>query len=93
MMKRLLALIITIFALSACSAESQDRESNAGADRVTDVDTAEVFRNIDNFPNIERVCIQGVAFAATRSSTDSNDRLDSNLIRVPEWDNKCPGNR
>jgi PBP1b-binding outer membrane lipoprotein LpoB len=84
------ALLAGAVLLAGCSAEAQDRKGGSGqkADRITDVDSAEVFRNIDNFPNIERVCVDGVAFAATRSYNDT-ESVAPNLIRVQEWDGKC----
>lgn len=85
------ALAAAVVLLTGCgSAESEDRQGSGGksADRVTDVDKAEVFRNIDDFPNVERVCIDGLAFAATRSRNDSTS-VAPNLIRVPEWDSGC----
>lgn len=85
------ALLAAVVLLAGCSAEGQDRKGSSGsdADRVVDVDKAEVYRNIDNFPNIELVCANGVAFAATRSQNDSSDHISPNLIRVPEWDSEC----
>lgn len=91
MRKFLLTTAVAAAVLTAgCSAESADRQggSGSGADRITDVDRAEVFRNIDDYPNVERVCIDGVAFAAT---TSYDGTTASNLIRVPEWDAVCGG--
>lgn len=88
MNRRRAAAVLAVLALSGCSAESADRQGGQGAaaDRITDVDSAEVFRNIDDFPNVERLCIDGLGFAAT-SSYDG--QTASNLVRVPEWDRRC----
>lgn len=52
--------------------------------RIVDLDAVQVFRNIDGFPNVARVCADGVAFAVT--STESGP----GMVRVPEWDAVCP---
>lgn len=89
-MKRALTAAAALLLLVGCSAESQDRKGGKGndADRITDVDKAEVFRNIDDFPNIERVCVDGIAFAAT---TSYDGTTASNLVRIPDWDALCGG--
>lgn len=76
--------------LGGCSDQLGDRGGEDGAppDKILDVDYIEVFRNADGFPNVSRVCIEGVAFA-----TSSTGRGDSSggaaIIRVPEWDAVC----
>ena len=45
-----------------------------------DPQKAEMYTNVDGYPNIVRLCIGGVAFATTT-------RPDfTAVIRVPEWD-------
>jgi hypothetical protein len=44
----------------------------------------EVYNNTDQHPNINRVCIDGVAFATTT-------REYAPILRVPEWDGWCKG--
>ena len=75
--------------LAGCSQQLGDRTGGAGRDpdRLSDVDYVEVYRNIDNFPNLAKVCVDGVAFAAT-SSRDG--QTSPSLVRVPEWDRTCP---
>lgn len=55
---------------------------------VRDIDDITVFRNYDNWPNIARVCADGVAFAVTRSADGAKS---PSMVRVAEWDRKCPG--
>jgi hypothetical protein len=64
--------------------ELGDRGGHEGAppDRIGDVDYIEVFRNADDFPNVARICVEGIAFASTSSGGPS-------LLRVPEWDSMC----
>ncbi|MFV0260224.1 MAG: hypothetical protein ACK5PP_17445 [Acidimicrobiales bacterium] len=58
----------------------------APPDSIGDVDHVVVFRNVDEFPNVARICVEGVAFA----STSSSDGLrEPTLIRVEEWDDEC----
>lgn len=42
-------------------------------------DKIEVYANIDQHPNVVRLCIDHVAFATT-------SREYTSLVRVPEWD-------
>lgn len=39
----------------------------------------EIYNNVDQYPNIVRVCIDGVAFATTTREYEP-------VLRVPEWD-------
>jgi hypothetical protein len=45
---------------------------------------AEVYANLDEYANIVRICIDGVAFAMTTRDHDP-------LTRVPEWDSSFCG--
>lgn len=47
---------------------------------ISEPDKAEVVVNIDQFPNINRICIDGVAFATTTREAAGA------IMRVPEWD-------
>jgi len=49
-----------------------------------DPDSVVLWNNVDGHPNVVRVCLDGVAFATT-----TRDYGDS-IMRVPEWDSKCP---
>ncbi len=42
-------------------------------------DKAELYTNVDQYPNIVRICIDGVAFATTTRDYQP-------VMRVPEWD-------
>lgn len=44
-----------------------------------DPDKIELYLNIDQYPNVVRLCIGGVAFATTTRDFTA-------LVRVPEWD-------
>lgn len=83
------AAALAVLALTGCSAQLGDRTGGSGRDpdKLSDVDYVEVYRNIDNFPNIAKVCVGGVAFAAT-STRDG--QTSPSLVRVPEWDASCP---
>lgn len=92
-MKRMLAMAAVLFALTGCSDQLGDRGGDEGAapDKISDVDYIEVYRNADNFPNVARVCIRGIAFAATSSGARGEDSYAApDLVRVPEWDPTCP---
>lgn len=95
-MIRLLALSAALAAaltLTACSAQLGDRGGEEGSpvDKVSDVPYVEVFRNADNMPNIARVCVEGLGFAATSSGLrgDGTTIASPALIRITEWDTFC----
>ncbi|MGW6276237.1 hypothetical protein [Kribbella sp. NPDC055071] len=76
--------VVLILLLSGCSKQLGDRGGDYGAppDKILDVDYVEVYRNADKFPNVARICIDGLAFASTSSP-------DPGLLRVTEWDAVC----
>ncbi|GLY14691.1 hypothetical protein LWF15_05840 [Kineosporia rhizophila] len=81
-------------ALTGCSDQLGDRGGDEGAppDKISDVDYIEVYRNADNFPNIARICIRGIAFASTSSGVRGESGYAApSLLRLPEWDQTCPG--
>ncbi|GAB2470843.1 hypothetical protein GCM10027187_43640 [Streptosporangium sandarakinum] len=83
---------LAVLLLAGCSDQLGDRGGKNGAppDRIGDVDYVEVFRNADNFPNIARICVEGLAFASTSSGSRGEDGVaNPALIRVPEWDAGC----
>ncbi|WP_433220671.1 hypothetical protein [Microtetraspora malaysiensis] len=86
---------LAVLLLSGCSSpQLGDRggQNEAPPDKISDVDYVEVFRNVDNFPNIARICIEGVAFASTSSGVRGESGVaNPALVRVPEWDPKCAG--
>ena len=88
--------LLTAVALTGCSEQLGDRSGSKGEDpdKISDADYVEVFRNIDNFPNIAKVCVRGSAFAATSSGPrGENTYASPSLLRVPEWDPTCPAAR
>lgn len=78
MKKKMIALTaVSAFALAGCSNQVvRDLEGVP----VKDPDKAELYVNVDEFPNINRVCIDGVAFATTTRDAQAA------IFRVPEWD-------
>jgi hypothetical protein len=78
--------------MTGCSAQLGDRGGDEGAapDRIGDVDYVEVFRNAHSFPNIARICVEGMAFASTSSGLrGQHSDADPALLRMPEWDAVC----
>ncbi|GAA0559384.1 hypothetical protein A8924_5218 [Saccharopolyspora erythraea NRRL 2338] len=86
------AVLATVLALglTGCSDQLGDRGGKEGSppDLIGDVDYVEVYRNADGFPNVARVCVQGLAFA-TSSSGRGESSGATPVIRVPEWDGFC----
>jgi hypothetical protein len=84
-----------VLVLASCTSEQLgDRGGDdAPPDRVDDVDRVEVYRNVDGFPNVARVCVRGRGFAATASGNEASDTVDAGpaLVRVVEWDDYCAG--
>lgn len=75
----LAALAAAAVALSACGSNNfRDVEGV----KSKDPQKLEVYSNTDAHPNINRVCIDGVAFATTT-------RDYAPILRVPEWDAWC----
>jgi hypothetical protein len=71
-------LTLGIFA-AGCGSDNANQKDVKGVPW-RNPDKIEVYANIDEHPNIVRVCIDKVAFATT-------SRPDGiNLMRVPEWD-------
>ena len=81
---------VLVLGLAGCSSQLGDRGGKEGAppDFVSDVDYVEVYRNADGFPNLARVCVQGLAFA-TSSSGRGESAGAAPLLRVTEWDDFC----
>jgi hypothetical protein len=84
-MKRALVVIGAAILLSGCGG------SLAGGGGFKDVESVEpkdadsytLLNNVDGYPNIVRVCYEGVAFATT-----TRDAAGA-ILRVPEWDASC----
>ncbi len=88
------ALLGAALLLTGCSSEQLgDRggQENAAPDKIGDVDYIEVFRNADNFPNVARICVEGLAFASTSSGLRGSEGAAAApaLLRIPEWDAQC----
>ncbi|MEV5413118.1 hypothetical protein AB0K60_30310 [Thermopolyspora sp. NPDC052614] len=85
--------LLAVLLLTGCSSDQlADRggQEDAPPDKISDVDYIEVFRNADNFPNVARICIEGLAFASTSSGRRGEDAVAAPaLLRIPEWDAKC----
>lgn len=74
----LLSVIAIALTAAACGANQRDLKGVEGRNP----DKVELYINVDQHPNIVRLCIGGVAIATT-------SRQDDNIIRVPEWDTWC----
>lgn len=73
----LLAAIVAT--LSGCpGANTRDLENV----KIKDPKKAEIYANLDQHPNIVRLCIDGLAFLTT-------SRKEDVILRVPEWDGWC----
>lgn len=68
--------VITV-TLSGCGSANQ---ADVKGVNVRNPDKIEAYANIDQHPNIVRLCIDHVAFATTSRENGQN------FIRVPEWD-------
>lgn len=79
MNKKLIAGLVagvTVLAMSGCG--SSRRDLNGVPNK--DPDKAEMYANVDGYPNIVRLCIDHVAFATTTRDAAGT------MMRVPEWD-------
>jgi hypothetical protein len=72
-------LVAALAAVSAAGCGSSRRDLNGVVNK--NPDKAEMYANVDGYPNIVRICIDKVAFATT-----TRDNSPAALIRVPEWD-------
>lgn len=79
MRKVFLGLLAAGILATGCTSTLQDLEGV----QATPPDTYEVFQSPDAFPNIARICVDGVAFV-------SSTREYQQITRIPEWDNECP---
>ena len=82
--KRTIAAAGLVLALGACTPGNNFRDVEGVKSQ--DPDLVQNYNNMDQHPNIGKVCIDGVAFVTTTR--------DYNAIeRVPEWDKTCPAPR
>lgn len=80
-MKRfgMLAAVVVIVGVTGCTrGQARDLEGV----NPQKPDKAELYVNLDQHPNIVRICIDGVGFATISRDYDS-------ILRVPEWDTWC----
>ena len=70
-------VMFTSLALSACGDANQMDVKGVDGRKP---DKIEAYANIDQHPNIVRICIDKVAFLTTSREAGNN------LMRVPEWD-------
>lgn len=75
----LMGLGILAFALSGCT-QNQYRDSEDAA--LKDPDSVDIYTNVDEHPNIVRLCIDGVAFATTTREYEP-------VFLVPDWNDYC----
>lgn len=77
-MKRALPLALAALMLAGCSNQTvRDLEGVP----VTDPDKSRLVVNVDEFPNVIALCIEGAGFAAT-----TRDASAAALQHIPEWD-------
>jgi hypothetical protein len=67
--------VAVVLSLTACGSSRRDLNGIPSKDP----EKAEMYANVDGYPNVVRICIDGVAFA-------TNTRQYDSMIRVPEWD-------
>lgn len=93
----LLTVVLLLILVGCTPDQLGDRGGDSGnrPDHIGDVDYVEVYRNADQFPNISRICVQGLAFASTSSGSRGSEGADADpsLLRVPEWDTFCAAHR
>lgn len=89
MRKLATATVLAAAALSLTGCQLHKTATNADLTGVhyDTPDTVKVWQNIDNHPNIAKLCLDGVAFATTTRDAQAAAQ------RVPEWDQTCPGYR
>lgn len=82
---------VAALVLTGCADQLGDRGGVPGAkpDYIGDVDYTEVYRNVDLFPNIARVCVLGIGFATPSTGRSESGGGATPLVRVPEWDAFC----
>ena len=85
-MKKILIAIaglVVVLSMAGCGQMPwQDSLRDLEDVEVRDPDSAVLYNNVDKYPNISKLCIDGVAFATTTREWEP-------LLRVPEWDATC----
>ena len=75
--------MVTLGVLGLSGCEGQQVRDLEGVP-IRQPDKAEIYANVDQYPNITRICIDGVAFATTTRDYQP-------VMRVPEWDSSFCG--
>lgn len=91
-MKKLLILMTLALALSACTSPKfedlttveRGDEGSAGTAEVRDPDSVTVLRNVDQFPNLNIVCLNGAALINRSANYD-----DWQTLYVPSPNEFC----
>jgi hypothetical protein len=69
-------IVVILGLMAGCGSSRRDLNGVPNQDP----QKAEMYANVDGYPNIVRICVDGVAFATTtRNYGDA-------IMRVPEWD-------
>lgn len=71
-------VVVLLAGAGGCGANQRDLEGV----EIRNPQKAEIYANLDEHPNIVRVCIDGVALLTTTRELDG-------VQRVPEWDAWC----
>jgi hypothetical protein len=100
-MRKLLLLIALVAALAACGdsdakSASDLQEPKRGENitipddryHVQAPDDITVYVNVDDHPNVVRLCLDGLAFF---SVSQVHSTGGPSVTRVPEWDRACHG--
>lgn len=97
--KRIVSVLVgaglSLVLLTGCAEQLGDRGGHEGSpvDVVSDVDYIEVYRNADLYPNIAKVCVDGLGFATPSSGRSDSGGGATPLLRMTEWDQFCSGKR
>ncbi|UGT45410.1 hypothetical protein LTV02_19350 [Nocardia yamanashiensis] len=76
------AVLGTALLLTACEQGSNYRDLKGIPGQ--EPDSVTMYINVDQHPNLAKVCIDGIAFMTTSRLSDDA------VTRVPEWDKTCP---
>jgi len=76
-LKAVAALAAALALVAGCGSSFRDLNGVP----TKDPDKAEMYANVDGYPNVVRICIDHVAFATT-----TRDNSAHAIFRVPEWD-------
>lgn len=96
-MKKVTAIIALALVASGCSVDANRADLDEPV-FVEDIsapiearppDDITVFVNVDNHPNIARLCIDGIAFRTI--SNFHAGGINGSVVRVEEWDSYCEG--